>query len=139
MGKIIETNALNHAFRAIQVVNDLRALEIYVDPLFTKVIYNLFDNALNHGEKVTTMTFSCAPSESHGGIDLICEDDGVGVPDDVKEKIFTREHYTHTGLGLFLSREILSITGLSIEENGVAGEGARFVIHVPQGSFRMGE
>lgn len=141
MGKIIETNALNHAFRAIQVVNDLRALEIYADPLFTKVIYNLFDNSLNHGERVTEMTLSCVQSKSEnpGGIDLICKDNGVGVPDSVKEKIFRREHYTHTGFGLFLSREILSITGLSIKENGEEGKGARFVIHVPQGSFRVGE
>ncbi|MFA5397696.1 MAG: PAS domain S-box protein [Methanogenium sp.] len=141
VGSVIEESAGNHAFQGIRVKNDVGNLEIYADPLFKKVIYNLFDNSLNHGERVTEMTLSCVQSKSEnpGGIDLICKDNGVGVPDSVKEKIFRREHYTHTGFGLFLSREILSITGLSIKENGEEGKGARFVIHVPQGSFRVGE
>ena len=41
------------------------------------------------------------------------------------------------GFGLFLAKEILSITGLTIEENGRAGTGARFEIRAPMGSFRM--
>jgi len=41
--------------------------------------------------------------------------------------------------GLFLSREILGITGLSIKETGKFGEGARFEIHVPGGKYRFGE
>jgi signal transduction histidine kinase len=32
----------------------------------------------------------------------------------------------HTGLGLFLSREILSITGITITETGEPGKGAVF-------------
>jgi len=59
------------------------------------------------------------------------------VPSDVKEKIFNRQYYQHTGLGLFLSREILSITGMSITETGVPGEGARFEISVPDGLWRL--
>ncbi|PKL57911.1 MAG: sensor histidine kinase, partial [Methanomicrobiales archaeon HGW-Methanomicrobiales-5] len=38
----------------------------------------------------------------------------------------------HTGLGLFLSREILSITGISITETGTPDKGVRFEIHVPK-------
>ncbi|WFN33427.1 PAS domain S-box protein [Methanogenium sp. S4BF] len=137
VGRIIEQNYRNLGFREVSLVNDVGDLEIFADPLFTKVIYNLFDNAVKHGETITTITFSSARSDDQ--VDLICEDDGVGIPDDVKEKIFRREFYKHSGLGLFLSREILSITGLSIEETGEAGKGARFVIHIPKGLFRFGE
>ena len=42
----------------------------------------------------------------------------------------------HTGLGLFLSREILGLTGITITENGIPGSGARFVIRVPPGKWR---
>ena len=139
VGRIIEENRSNHGFQAIHVAHDLKDLEIYDDPLFTKVIYNLFDNAVKHGEKVTKINFSCVRGKSPTTVDLIYEDDGVGIPDGVKDKIFNRKYYKNTGLGLFLSRDILSITGLSIEENGVPGEGARFVIHIPQGLFRFGE
>jgi len=42
----------------------------------------------------------------------------------------------NTGLGLFLSREILSITGITIRENGDPGKGARFEMVVPNGIYR---
>jgi hypothetical protein len=38
---------------------------------------------------------------------------------------------------LFLSLEILSITGLSIKETGEQGKGARFEIRVPKEAFRF--
>ncbi|MBN1432101.1 MAG: HAMP domain-containing histidine kinase, partial [Methanomicrobiaceae archaeon] len=66
----------------------------------------------------------------------VCEDDGVGIPDEYKEKIFRREHYKNSGLGLFLSGEILAITGLTITETGTPGRGARFNVHVPEDKFR---
>jgi signal transduction histidine kinase len=68
---------------------------------------------------------------------LICEDDGVGVVADEKERIFERDFGKNTGLGLFLSREILSITGISIVETGEPGTGARFEITVPKGMYRF--
>ena len=59
-------------------------------------------------------------------MDLIVEDNGVGVPDDAKEKIFRREYFKNTGFGLFLTREILAITGLSISETRDTGHGCPF-------------
>jgi signal transduction histidine kinase len=40
---------------------------------------------------------------------------------------------------LFLSREILAITGITITGNGVPGKGARFEITVPKGMYRFGK
>jgi len=42
-----------------------------------------------------------------------------------------------SGLGLFLSREILAITGITITETGKPGTGARFEILVPKGAWRL--
>ncbi|HUH78277.1 MAG TPA: hypothetical protein VLY83_00120 [Methanoregula sp.] len=39
--------------------------------------------------------------------------------------------------GLFPAREILSITGMTIRETGTEGQGARFVIMVPEGMYRF--
>ena len=110
---------------------------VYADPLMEKVFYNLIDNARRYGDTITRIRFFGI--EGREGYTIICEDDGVGIPDEFKSKIFTHEYYTHTGFGLNLSREILSITGLSIRECGVPGEGARFEILVPPGKFRKGE
>jgi signal transduction histidine kinase len=68
---------------------------------------------------------------------IICEDDGNGVAAVNKSKIFERGYGEHTGFGLFLSREILGITGFSIEETGIPGKGARFEIFIPEGSFKI--
>jgi signal transduction histidine kinase len=66
---------------------------------------------------------------------IICEDDGVGITAQDKKRLFTRGFGKSTGLGLFLSREILSITGITITENGVPGKGARFEITVPKKNY----
>ncbi len=54
-----------------------------------------------------------------------------------KQKIFQKRLGAHSQLGLFLIREILAITGITITENGEPGKGARFEIKVPRGAFRF--
>lgn len=119
----------------ITVTIGVRDIEVYADPMFEKVIYNLFDNAIRHGGHVTKVAFSAKVSPDSNLI-IFCEDNGVGVPDRVKESIFRREYYKNTGYGLFLSREILAMTDLSIRETGTLGTGARFEITIPPGKYR---
>jgi PAS domain S-box-containing protein len=113
---------------------NLPPLEIYADPLLEKVFFNLIDNSIRHGEHVTTIFIHT--EEIDDTLNIILEDNGIGVPDKEKEKIFRREYFKNTGFGLFLSREILAITNLSIHENGVFGKGARFTIQVPRAGYR---
>ncbi len=109
-------------------------MEIYADPLLEKVFYNLVDNAKRYGETITTIRISTQASGK--GTLLIFADDGIGIPVDQKIRIFERGVGRNTGMGLFLTREILSITGITIKENGVPGKGARFEILIPWGTFR---
>jgi signal transduction histidine kinase len=66
---------------------------------------------------------------------VVWEDNGIGVAADKKERIFERGFGKNTGLGLFLAREILDITGIKIRETGEPGKGARFEMKVPHGAF----
>jgi PAS domain S-box-containing protein len=122
--------------RNITVETDRTDCEIFADPLAEKVFYNLIDNALRYGRD-GMKTIQISSSESDKGLTIVCEDDGVGVPAEDKERIFTRGFGKHTGLGLFLSREIFLITGITITENGTPGKGARFAILVPRGKYRF--
>ncbi len=122
--------------KGIRVEMDLDRLEIFSDFLLEKVFYNLVENSVRHGEKVTVIRFS-SRMDGEDCI-ILCEDDGVGIPAVAKERIFKREYYRNTGYGLFLSGEILSITGLSITETGEPGKGARFEIRAPRGTFQRG-
>ncbi len=112
-----------------------KGLEIYSDPLLKKAFYNLFDNARAHGGHVSEINVS-----SHiAGESVVIEvkDDGIGVSPGMKELIFEKSVGKNTGLGLFLVKGILSITGMEIIETGVEGEGANFEIKVPPGNWRI--
>lgn len=113
----------------------VKNIEIYADPLFPLICQNLIDNSIRHGEHVKNIWFST--EENGKDLIVIYQDDGIGVPDDEKEKIFERGYGKNTGMGLFLVQEILSITGLSVQETGVPGKGAKFEIRIPEGSFRI--
>ncbi|MEI7433732.1 MAG: ATP-binding protein [Methanomicrobiales archaeon] len=135
LGPIIGELRAQFNLGAVSIGEQLGYLELFADPLLEKVFYNLVDNALRYGETLTKIEFSAKPVP--GGLILSCEDDGTGVPEKDKERIFQRGVGKHTGLGLFLVREILSITGMTISETGVDGQGARFEIFIPEGGFRQ--
>jgi signal transduction histidine kinase len=131
--KILQAcNSLN--LGAVNLNISFGDLEIYADPLLVKVFFNLAGNALLHGQEFTRI--DCSAHERGDSLVLVVEDDGVGVPHEEKENIFTRRFYQHSGYGLFLSREILGITGITITETGEPGKGARFEILIPHGKFR---
>lgn len=110
-------------------------LEVFADPLLEKALFNLIENSLTHGERVTEITLGC--EEREGIMVLVYGDNGRGIPPAEKKKIFERGYGKNAGLGLFLVREILSITGMAIEECGVEGTCARFEIRIPKGVWRI--
>lgn len=110
-------------------------LQVYADPLVARVFANLIDNSLRHGGGVTRIRIR--PEASARGVSIVYEDDGVGIPHAEKEKLFERGFGRKTGFGLFLAREILAITEISIRETGQAGKGARFEIGIPPGFYRI--
>jgi len=110
-------------------------LEVFADPLIEKVFINLVDNSVRHGEKTAEIRISFRDLDDVGLI--LFEDDGVGVAAPHKERIFHQAFGRNTGYGLFLAREILGITGISIRETGLEGEGARFEMKIPKEHYRM--
>jgi PAS domain S-box-containing protein len=109
-------------------------IEIYADPLLGKVFYNLLENAVRHGQNTSIIQFSF--QDNGDSLTIVCEDNGGGIDRENKKHLFKRGYGKNTGFGLFLIREILSITGISIDENGEPGRGARFEIIVPNGAYR---
>ena len=118
----------------ISILNEISGCEVYADPLLEKAFSHLINNAVRNGGHLTTITFTENLSET--GLSIICKDDGAGIPADIKEKIFDQSIGQFSNIELFLTREILSITGITITENGEPGKGARFEMTVPKGAFR---
>ena len=130
------TNRVSEDFdvKQIRIIADTGTATVLVDPLFDRVFHHLFDNALRHGETVTEIRISLQQTGSSGL--LLVENNGVSIPAPDKEKIFERGYGKGTGWGLFLAREILSITGIRLCETGEYLQGARFELFVPKGAYR---
>ncbi|OPY29198.1 MAG: sensory histidine kinase AtoS [Methanomassiliicoccales archaeon PtaU1.Bin030] len=103
---------------------------IFADPMIGKVFYNLAQNVVRHSKG---SVLEISTKEEDGSLVLSFQDNGVGIRD--KSRLFMRSNST-SGFGLFLSKEILSITGVDIRETGEAGKGARFEIIFAEGQYR---
>jgi PAS domain S-box-containing protein len=133
---IIESAKREITIGSITIENHVSpSLEVFADPIIRKVFSTLIENAIRHGKTISCIKFSAI--EKNNEKIIICEDDGVGISVEDKAQIFGRGFGNHTGIGLFLAREILSITDLSIRETGEEGKGARFEILVPEGKWRV--
>ena len=111
-------------------------LAIFADPLLAKVFENLLDNSLRHGGHVRQIAVAY---EIRGeALVLLYRDDGTGIPAPEKQRIFEKGFGKNTGLGLFLTREILAITEIAITETGTPGGGVQFELLVPSGAYRTG-
>jgi PAS domain S-box-containing protein len=128
--------------KAVSLFSDLKGVRLAVkcsglavlaDSLFRQLLYNLLDNSLKHGEKVSLIKIYYE-KVADGEIKLIYEDDGVGIPASDKPKLF-KEGYTTgegSGYGLCLIRKIVEVYGWSITETSGPGKGAQFTIQIPK-------
>jgi PAS domain S-box-containing protein len=113
----------------VKVVNDCHGLTVLADSLLRQLFYNLIHNSLEHGERVSQIRmFSSETGEDT--IELVYEDDGVGIPKTEKEKIFVKGYGKGTGYGLYLIRKMCSVYGWSIRETGKEGKGAQFTMTI---------
>jgi len=126
------------AMRGVRVTVDRSDIEVNADALFGKVFYNLLDNALRYGgSTLSEIRISSSPGPG-GALIITFGDNGTGIEAGDKAHIFSKGFGKNTGLDLFLSSEILSITGITIAETGTYGKGARFELAVPPGCYRFG-
>ncbi len=119
--------------RKVRISADTGPAFVRADPLLDRVFYHIFEFALRDGGVTAIRVFVQQAGPSTG---ILVESNGAGVPDAEKEKIFDRGYDKGNGWGLFLAREILAATGMTIAENGEAGTGKRFEITLPAASFR---
>ena len=123
-----------HPPEGIALTSPACQYEVYADLLLEKVFHNLLDNSIRHGQTVTEISVSCI--EESNRLKVIYTDNGIGILPQEKEIAFTSGWGKNTGYGLFLMREILAITGSTIKETGIYGQGARFEILISRENFR---
>ncbi|MFP4050721.1 MAG: PAS domain-containing protein [Thermoplasmata archaeon] len=105
--------------------------EVLGGALLKEVFSNIIENSIYHsqGDKIRISV-----EEMKEDTKVVIEDNGKGIPDDKKDKIFKKGYTTDekrgTGLGLFLIRMLLNIYGGSISVKDSELGGARFDVQL---------
>jgi signal transduction histidine kinase len=133
-GAVFALAATKVNLKGIRLENEVSGLLLYADPLLENVFFSIIENALEHGR--TTTAIHAAVRFENGSVRITIEDNGEGIREDLKERIFSRNQGKKIFAGLFLSREILAVTGIGIREAGMAGKGAVFEIRAEPGLWR---
>jgi PAS domain S-box-containing protein len=104
-----------------------------------RVLSNLIDNAVKFSPGGGTVTVS--GQRRPGAIELLVADEGVGIPEQERERIFRKFFRGSsavlsggTGLGLFITRGLVTAMGGRIWVDSTEGEGSTFGLELPSGS-----
>jgi PAS domain S-box-containing protein len=121
--------------RELPITRQLDNLEIFADPWLRRVFVNLLES-LAHKE-TSPKSIQIYYSVSESGLSIFIKSDNGGIPADKKEKLFERSYDDSDDFGLFIAREILAITGISIRETGDPGKEILFEIGIPKRAYRF--
>jgi signal transduction histidine kinase len=93
-------------------------------------------NVLENARLASARRVDVDVGRNDGRVEIVVEDNGVGIPDDVLPKIFEPHFSTRTsgsGLGLAISRSIVDAWGGEISVSSARGQGTRVVIALAAG------
>ncbi|KKX49247.1 MULTISPECIES: sensor histidine kinase [Sphingobacterium] len=99
--------------------------------LIEQVIINLMLNAIDAVKLNDNPYISLSAIEADGKIQVRIEDNGIGIPSDLQEQIFTpffTTKKTGTGVGLTLSKQIMLLHKGTIFVNSEEGKGSVFIL-----------
>ena len=105
-----------------------------------QVVSNLLSNAMKYGSS-KPITVRC--EERDGAVVLTCEDHGIGIAIEDRERVFRRferavseRNYAGLGLGLWITRELLTAHGGTITVASEVGVGSKFTVRLPVSGAR---
>jgi PAS domain S-box-containing protein len=125
-----EAVALFSDLKGTELINECHGLTVLADSLLRQLFYNLIDNSLKYGEKIKNIRVHCKEEENK--LKLVYEDDGVGIPEEMRSNLFSKGFGKGTGYGLYLIKRICEAYGWTIQETGKQGQGAQFTMTIPK-------
>ena len=135
ISKEVASYIRGRSFPGVEFCCSTGDLEVLVDPMFVNGLHNLIENSVLHGQRTSHISISAARRGKN--MVLRISDDGIGIPEADKGRIFNWSYKNRSGHGLHFIREALAITDIEILEVGVEGEGAIFELIMPRGRFRL--
>ncbi|MCJ7745111.1 MAG: ATP-binding protein, partial [Actinobacteria bacterium] len=126
-------------FHEINLVTPDKEMEVVADPDRGEVVLgNLIRNAIKFSPEGGAVTISVREA---GDMAEVCvTDEGIGIPEEEHEKIFDRFYqvdsgenrsFPGTGLGLYITNELLHAMGGTIRVESEPGKGSTFTFTLP--------
>jgi len=131
------------------IATDLKKFNGQIDINFTKaphvkfskknlrsILYNLISNAIKYSDPSTEGLIQLTSEKVNDQILITVSDNGLGIPEQQKEKVFTmfKRYHTHvegSGVGLYIVKRIIENAGGKIELESEVGKGSVFRIFLP--------
>ncbi len=121
----------------IELPDDTVTAENIDSDRLRQVVSILLDNAVSYTPEGGRIKLSLESSQKHHIIKV--SDNGCGIPDDMKEKVFerfyradgSRTEKEHFGLGLCIAKELVTLHGGSITVADNEGGGSVFTVKLP--------
>ncbi len=125
----------------LEVADDLPRISADPDK-FTQVMTNLVENGVRHGEGTVTVTMTPVPEPSElGGVRIVVEDQGEGIPVDLRRRVFTKfwkgGARGGSGLGLYIVHGLTRAHGGTVLIDDAPGGGARLTLTWPARDRRL--
>ena len=125
--------------KEVKIIYSQTSIRVIADELLKDVFSNLLDNAIKYSGECVSINITAKEYES-GFARVTIEDNGNGIPDALKEKVFEKHirgssEVSGTGLGLYLTKTLIECYGGRIwMEDRVLGDhtkGSRFILILP--------
>ncbi|HIE53079.1 MAG TPA: ATP-binding protein, partial [Armatimonadetes bacterium] len=103
-----------------------------------KILTNLVNNAIKYSPEGGTVTVQVVRHDN--GVRLSVQDEGIGIPEDQRGKIFERletgdwddtRAEQGPGIGLFMVKHLVEAHGGTIEVESEVGKGSTFTVTLP--------
>ena len=122
----------------LEVEDDLP--QIFADPdKFTQVVTNLVENAVRHGQGTVTVHLLAHPGDIEG-VRLMVDDEGDGIPTELRRRVFTKFWTTGesggSGLGMYIVGGLSRAHGGLVTITEAPGGGARVIVDWPSEDHR---
>jgi len=125
---------------SIHLIMEKPELMLYADPMrLQQLMVNLLQNSVQYSKENTSINLTCKKI-SQDTLEIIVQDQGVGIPEQDLPHIFERFYRADhsrcrssggTGIGLAIVKKLVEAHGGKIEASSEAGQGTRMTLRLP--------